>query len=64
MNALDVPTNQRYSNEKPIINMTRLMRSQIVNLHNTALLPIAATRDELVERVQNDAKLLSMDRRD
>ena len=34
MNMLDLATNQKYMNKKPIIDMARWMRTQIANLWN------------------------------
>ena len=34
MNVLDLPTNKKYLNKNPIINMTNWMKNLIVNLYN------------------------------
>lgn len=53
MNALELTTNQKYSNKKPIIKITNWMRNQIANLYNALSAPIAATRDTLAERLHS-----------
>ena len=50
MNALDLPINQQYRNEKPIISTTSWMKTIATNLYNTASAPIAVTRDAISER--------------
>ena len=42
MNVLDLSENEKYSNKKPIINMTTWMRNQIANFSHAFSAPIAA----------------------
>ena len=60
MNALDLPINQQYRNEKPIIITTSWMKTIATDLYNTASAPIAVTRDTLSERLYSVCETASL----
>lgn len=51
MNVLDLSTNIKYLNKKPVTNMTNWIKNQIENLYNPVSAPMAATPEGLAERL-------------
>ena len=60
MIALDLSTNQQYPNKKHKINMSSWVRNTISKLYNAVSGPVAATRDELTERLQSVRETASL----